>query len=143
VTFITNVSMDAAKDAARALAIMRIFILFFAMTSSTAFACSIYNISDEERYNTSKAIYIGYVTAIHATDFEEIRKESTTKGILETVIIPEEFKLRILIKETVKGKKRKTVEVAAGLCNSGNAELKEKVKIYLYRNGASYIEALQ
>ena len=122
----------------RKVEIVLVAVLIFA--SSQVLACRPVFVPLHERVASSKAIYIGKVTGKTLTGLEQrLRHDPQDLAI----VVPEEFTLRIVVLERMKGSRRSIIEIPIVGCGSGHGDLNDRVVVFLSRSGNYYVESDQ
>ena len=117
-----------------------VLIAVLILVSNQALACRPVFIPLEERVASAKGIYLGTVTGKTLTGLEQrLRRDPQDM----TIVVPEEFSLRVLVLERIKGSRRTIVEIPILGCSSGYGDLNDRVVVFLDRSGSYYLAAEQ
>jgi hypothetical protein len=120
----------------RILVLLVLPVLILVLVSSQARACRPVFIPLEERVASAKGIYLGTVTGKTLTGLERrLRRDPQDL----TIVVPEEFSLRIVVLDRMKGPRRTIVEVPILGCGSGSGDLNDRVVVFSDRSGSYYV----
>jgi hypothetical protein len=75
---------------------------------------------------------VGIVTGKRLTGLEERLRAGGDEG---TIVVPDEYELRVLIRRTLKGCSKTTIDVPIVSCGSGSAELMENIVVFVGHDG--------
>ena len=108
------------------------FLFIVLICSAPSLACRPKLIALEDRLKHAEGVYIGYVTGIELTEYEESLRKGESPSSL---IYPESYGVRVFVTEVVLGSERSVVLAATSSgCGSVGPELKENVVVIVDPN---------
>ncbi len=106
----------------------KIYVLLFTILSSAAEACRPVHIPLEERVASAEVIITGFVTGITFTEFENRRKSEPQRSGIQKLSVPDEYELRVLVKEEIKGNvSSEIINMFDSGCGGGSEILKDRI----------------
>lgn len=124
---------ELTANAHPARALMWFALCLSVLAPSEAVACRYASSTTEQQVATARGIYLGTVTGQTLTGLER-RLRSNPHD--ESIVVPEEYALRIVIRERLAGRRRTIIQVLGGLCGHGDAQLGDNVLIIQDRDGS-------